>query len=140
MSDVIVIEKCSYCQRNLAEDRLNRNAMNGSYSCKDTDDCLNARSESVEPEVLRGEEEAQAPPFQRSVRFHYRQSSCSRMLAGMLVGFSVFVGSWIYAVKTYGWFFGLGLGWLPALFFGILAATYWPMAILVAVGILLFSR
>jgi hypothetical protein len=42
--------------------------------------------------------------------------------AGLVVGALTFVGSYIYCIVTYGFLFGLGLGWLPS---GILAGLAW---------------
>ena len=33
---------------------------------------------------------------------------------GWIVGFCLFVGLWIYCIGTYGFLFGVGLGWLPS--------------------------
>jgi hypothetical protein len=38
-----------------------------------------------------------------------------------VVGIPTFLGCWAYAVAQYGWFLGLGLGWLPAAFIGTIA-------------------
>jgi hypothetical protein len=59
---------------------------------------------------------------------------------GFFVGVSVFFGSWAYAIKTYGWFLGLGLGWIPSFFLGFMAGMFWPIAIILILGLLLFSR
>ena len=67
MSDVIVIEQCCCCRRNLAKDKLHNNVMDGTYCCKDTEDCLNARSETVEPEILRSEDQNQTRQFNRRI-------------------------------------------------------------------------
>ncbi len=49
---------------------------------------------------------------------------------GTAVGFLVFVGCWIYCIFAYGFLLGVGLGWLPALICGFLAAALWPLIIL----------
>jgi len=138
MTDVIIIERCCYCHRNLSKDRLNYSPADNTYFCKDTEDCLEARSEVIEPEVLTGSEQEQNRYFNRSFNFHYKQSGCGGALMGFLVGISVFFGSWIYAIKTYGWFLGLALGWIPSLFLSVFAAMFWPVAILVFLWLILF--
>lgn len=52
---------------------------------------------------------------------------------GYVVGLVTFIGCWIYAVFTYGWFLGVGLGWLPSIVIAIIAAYLWPL-LLVAIG------
>lgn len=51
-----------------------------------------------------------------------------------LVGIPTFFGCWAYAVYEYGWFLGLGLGWLPSIFIALAAGFLWPLlaAVLVA--------
>ena len=39
----------------------------------------------------------------------------------------IFIGSWIYAIATYGFFLGVGLGWFPALVIAGLASLFWPL-------------
>ena len=43
------------------------------------------------------------------------------MLCGLVVGAITFIVSWIYCIATYGFLFGVGLGWLPSLIVGGLA-------------------
>jgi hypothetical protein len=44
-----------------------------------------------------------------------------------------FIGAWIYCVLTYGFLFGLGLGWLPAIFLAAMVGgatfLFWAVAI-----------
>ena len=49
---------------------------------------------------------------------------------GIIVGLIAFVIFWIYAIANYGWFLGIGLGWLPAMFLAIIAAYLWPLIVL----------
>lgn len=42
-----------------------------------------------------------------------------------------FVGCWIYCIYTYGFFLGVGLGWLPALITAVIAGFLWPLIVLV---------
>lgn len=48
-----------------------------------------------------------------------------------------FLGFWGHAVETYGWFLGLALGWIPALFLGAFVGALWPLVMLAVVGIVL---
>ena len=45
----------------------------------------------------------------------------------VITGSIVFVGSYIYCIATYGFLFGVGLGWLPSLIVAFLAALLWPL-------------
>jgi len=47
----------------------------------------------------------------------------------------VFIGCWIYCIASYGFLFGLGLGWLPGVITATLVSFVWPL-LLVAVVIL----
>jgi hypothetical protein len=44
-----------------------------------------------------------------------------------------FLVGWGYAVYAYGFFLGLGLGWLPAFFIAIIFLFVWRIALLVCV-------
>jgi len=48
----------------------------------------------------------------------------------VITGSIVFVGSYIYCITTYGFLFGVGLGWLPSLIVAFLAALLWPLIFL----------
>ena len=50
----------------------------------------------------------------------------------IFVGFVIFVAGWIYAVVTYGFFLGGGLGWLPAFFLAIIAMFLWRFVLSIA--------
>lgn len=54
------------------------------------------------------------------------------------VGGVVFLGGWAYAVSAYGFFLGLGLGWVPALVLGALAGFLWPLVLLAVGGLGLY--
>lgn len=47
----------------------------------------------------------------------------------VLVGVVAFAGGWAYAIGTYGLFLGLGLGWIPALFVGLIVGLLWPLVL-----------
>ena len=48
---------------------------------------------------------------------------------GQGVGALVFIASWVYCTFTYGFLLGFGLGWLPSIILGVIAAAIWPIAI-----------
>lgn len=50
-----------------------------------------------------------------------------------VVGGVSFVAAWIYSVLRYGWFLGIGLGWLPALCIGAVAGLLWPLLVVAVV-------
>ena len=139
MSDVIVIEQCCYCQRNLSADKLVFNENRKIYYCADTEACHFAQEQNQDTGE-RPTAKDYGHPGHSTFKLQYRQSSCGSALLGLFVGISVFFGSWGYAIKTYGWFLGLGLGWIPSFFLGILAGMFWPAALLIILGLLLFSR
>ena len=139
MSDVIVIEQCCYCHRNLSLDKLIHNESKDIYYCSDSDDCRLAQEQAHENPVREITRE-HARPTGKVWSYQYRQSSCGNALTGFLVGVGVFFGCWIYAIKTYGWFLGLGLGWIPSFFFAVMAGMFWPLAVLIILGILIFSK
>jgi len=139
MSDVIVIEQCCYCQRNLSADKLVFNENRKIYYCADAEDCRFAQEQS-QGAADRHTTRDKGHPGHSTFKLHYRQSGCGSALLGLFVGISVFFGSWVYAIKTYGWFLGLGLGWIPSFFLGILAGMFWPAALLIILGLIIFSR
>jgi len=139
MSDVIVVEQCCYCHRNLSVEKLIHNESKDVYYCSDLDDCRNAQEQNHE-QPTRYNGRVKGTFSHPHLRFHYKQSSCGNALMGFFVGISVFFGSWVYAIKAYGWFLGLGLGWIPSFFLGIIAGMFWPIAIILILVLLLFSR
>ena len=49
-----------------------------------------------------------------------------------------FLGCWAYAVSIWGWFIGIGLGWIPAAVFATIVAWLFPLAVfLTMIGLLL---
>lgn len=54
-----------------------------------------------------------------------------------LFGVPAFFSCWIYAILTYGWFLGIGLGWLPSIFIGAIIGLLWPFLVIAAVIFLL---
>lgn len=62
-----------------------------------------------------------------------------------IIGTITFLVSWGYAVVTYGFFLGVGLGWIPSLVIAMVAALLWPLvafalAILTILLIYAFTR
>lgn len=55
-----------------------------------------------------------------------------------ITGVITFFGSWIYAMASYGFFLGVGLGWIPSLVIAFLAALLWPLIAAALVLIVLF--
>ncbi len=54
-----------------------------------------------------------------------------------ITGIITFIGSWIYAIAHYGFFLGVGLGWLPSLIITLIAGLLWPLvAVLLIIGII----
>ena len=47
--------------------------------------------------------------------------------------FIVFVGCWIYCIATYGFLFGVGLGWLPSLIVAAIVSIFWPLIVLLII-------
>jgi len=139
MTDVAVMEKCCYCGRSLALDKLIYNESKGVYFCADSDECNSAQGQAGTSTYTDASGNYHRTAHQK-FNFHYRQSSCGSALMAFLVGVSVFFVSWGYAVKSYGWLLGLGLGWIPAFFLAIMAGMFWPVAILIILGLLIFSR
>lgn len=54
-----------------------------------------------------------------------------------IVGILSGLAAWVYAVGTWGWFLGIGLGWLPAAGVGIVAGLAWPLIALALGGFVL---
>ena len=54
--------------------------------------------------------------------------------AAGITGILVFIGSWIYCIVTYGFLFGVGLGWLPSGIVAVIAAFIvgwlWPLIVM----------
>jgi len=55
--------------------------------------------------------------------------------AGIAVGAVAAMVAWVYAIATYGFFLGVGLGWIPALIIGVVAGLLWPLILLGLLGI-----
>ncbi|MAZ30207.1 hypothetical protein CL655_02890 [bacterium] len=53
-----------------------------------------------------------------------------------ITGVLVFLGSWIYAIATYGWFLGIAFGWFPAMIIAFISAFIWPILALGLIGLI----
>jgi hypothetical protein len=60
-----------------------------------------------------------------------------QVIASIVGGIAFLIG-WGYAIMTFGFFLGGGLGWIPALFIAVLAAALWPLLLLAAIGFFIF--
>ncbi len=64
-------------------------------------------------------------------------------IASTLTAIWVFIGSWIYCIATYGFLFGVGLGWLPSAIVAVIAGAVvgfgWPLAVIGLVLMVLYS-
>ena len=48
-----------------------------------------------------------------------------------------FLASWVYAVMSWGFLLGVGLGWIPSFFIAIIAGAIWPLfALILLLGII----
>ena len=53
------------------------------------------------------------------------------LVVSWIIGFVSFAIAWVYAILTYGFFLGVGLGWIPALAIGFVCGLLWPIAVIV---------
>lgn len=90
---------------------------------------------------LLGWQQAQASLQQFVAKQAYpaRDSGPSYSTGFVITALIPFIGSWIYCIATYGFLFGVGLGWLPSLIVAVIAGALWPLTI-VAVAILLLRH
>ena len=44
----------------------------------------------------------------------------------VITGILVFICSYIYCIASYGFLFGVGLGWLPSIIVAVVAGALWP--------------
>jgi hypothetical protein len=57
---------------------------------------------------------------------------------GGFIGFGTFFGAYIYCIATYGFIFGLGLGWIPSVIAAVIVSQvvhflWGPMAVLIVI-------
>ena len=48
-------------------------------------------------------------------------------IGGLLTGFLVFIGVWIYSLSEWGFLLGVAFGWLPAIIVGCITGLLWPL-------------
>jgi len=59
-----------------------------------------------------------------------------------VVGIIAAIIAWIYAIATYGFFLGLGLGWIPSIIIGAVVGLLWPLLVvggLILLGIIVYA-
>ncbi len=57
-------------------------------------------------------------------------------VGGFITGAITFIACWIYAIVSWGFLLGVGLGWIPSLFIAVIAGFIWPLlALVLVVGI-----
>lgn len=49
------------------------------------------------------------------------------LIGRAITGVIVFIGCWIYAIGTYGFLLGVGLGWIPSFIVAAIASFLWPL-------------
>jgi hypothetical protein len=47
----------------------------------------------------------------------------------------LFLGCWIYAIASYGFLLGVGLGWFPSAIVATIVAFFWPLLLVGVVAI-----
>lgn len=52
-----------------------------------------------------------------------------------ITGVLTFIACWLYAIATYGFLLGVGLGWLPSAIVAVIAAYLWPLLLIVVIVI-----
>jgi CheY-like chemotaxis protein len=57
------------------------------------------------------------------------------LVGAWITGVVTFIGCWIYAIGSYGFLLGVGLGWLPSAIVAVIAAYLWPLLLLVVIVI-----
>jgi len=54
-------------------------------------------------------------------------------IGGYITGVITFIVCWIYAIASWGFLLGVGLGWIPSLFIAVIARFIWPLLALVLI-------
>lgn len=54
-------------------------------------------------------------------------------IGAFITGALAFIASWAYAAISWGFLLGVGLGWVPSMFIGIIAGFIWPLLALILV-------
>ena len=87
---------------------------------------MSTPEESVSQQLEAVLRRLEAPPIARPRDIFISEASTGKEgyylriggVLGALIGFVAFFGAYIYCIATYGFIFGLGLGWIPS---GLLA-------------------
>ena len=61
---------------------------------------------------------------------HVISATDGYMLGVVISGLVFFFGVWIYLIATLGFFWGFGIGWLPALITAFVLCWFWPVYVL----------
>jgi hypothetical protein len=59
-------------------------------------------------------------------------------LGAVIIGGIVFIISWLYAIASYGFFLGVGVGWAPSLMIAFIAGILWPLVALAMAALEIF--
>lgn len=54
-------------------------------------------------------------------------------IGAFITGVIAFLACWVFAIVSWGFLIGVGLGWIPSIFIAIIAGLIWPLLAL-AVG------
>jgi hypothetical protein len=79
------------------------------------------------------------PSTQREIHIDW---SVVYRIGALITGSLAFIASWVYAAISWGFLLGVGLGWVPAIFIGIIAGFIWPLivlALVLIIGVIAFS-
>ncbi len=77
----------------------------------------------------------------KTIRNHSIDWDTVYPIGGFTTGAIAFIACWIYAIASWGFLLGVGLGWIPSLFIAVIAGFIWPLLALVLVlglGIIAF--
>ena len=58
------------------------------------------------------------------------------MIVGGFLGVIAFFGSWVYAIFSWGFLLGFGLGWIPSIFIGLIAFALGPALLSLGIAII----
>lgn len=72
----------------------------------------------------------------KPIRNHSVDWDTFYLIGGFVAGPIAFIACWIYAIASWGFLLGVGLGWIPSLFIAVIARFIWPLlALVLVVGI-----
>jgi CheY-like chemotaxis protein len=118
---------------------------------------LAAQEQSVRlTEIAEAERKLKAPPAAMSIATPQETSSETlrpRSRSGIdvsgalwriyevgawITGILTFIVCWVYAIASYGFLLGVGLGWLPSAIVAVIAAYLWPLLLLLVILLVLY--